>query len=186
MRSRPRIQTTGSDTVEPGCPAQTNAKSPSCSYSISRANHHAPRRGRLGSRSDGIEFAILAADQLIGQREPGHRFEASCPCLETGPVGHVKAPFGHENHPAPTPDIGDRAIIPDQERLVLDRLVYKGQRCFSVRAKFGDRLRVGGTKPRRMADLGDIGDVVGLPREPLARLPALLLGPALEVPGLTR
>jgi hypothetical protein len=30
------------------------------------------------------------------------------------------------------------------------------------------------------------GDVIGLPRHPFARLPALLLGSALEVPGLAR
>ncbi len=61
-----------------------------------------------------------------------------------------------------------------------------GQRRLGFGPELGDDLRMGGAKPGRMAHLGDRGDVVGLPRQPLARLPALLLGCGLEMAGRAR
>jgi len=77
-------------------------------------------------------------------------------------------------------------VIADKERLVFDRLIDKRQGSLGARTIFCDGLRVSGAEARRVAHLGDIGDVVGLPRQPLARLPTLLLGPGFEMPGLAR
>src|SRR6202040_593945 len=121
-----------------------------------------------------------------GERKARHRLEASRPSFEVGPVGDLKPALGHECHAAPTADIGNRAIIADEEWLVFDCLVDKGKCGLRARAKFGDRLRVRSAKSCRVAHLGDISDMVGLPRQPFACLPALLLGSALEVPGLAR
>src|SRR5712671_6566412 len=49
-------------------------------------------------------------------------------------------------HAAPATEIGDRATISDEKRLVLNGLVDKGQRCLRARTKLGDRLRMGGPK----------------------------------------
>src|ERR1700730_3094752 len=50
--------------------------------------------GRTGvkpeARSDRIEFAIFAGDQIVGEGEARHRLEAPCPRFEMGPVGDVE------------------------------------------------------------------------------------------------
>src|SRR6516164_5285103 len=110
---------------------------------------------------------MLARNQIVGPREAWHRLEASGPSFKMRPVGNVEPAFGHEDHAAPATNIRDRAIIADEESLIL--YCYKRQRCLGARAKLSDRLGVRGAKPRRMADLGDVGDVVGLPGQPFAR-----------------
>src|SRR5207253_1732601 len=67
------------------------------------------------ARSDRIEFAILARDQIVGEGEARHRFETSGPYFEMGPLGDVEPALGHEHHAAPAADIGDRAIVADEE-----------------------------------------------------------------------
>src|SRR5262245_20798681 len=120
--------------------------------------------GRTGvkpeARSDRIEFAILAGDQIVGQRKARQRLEAPGPCFEMRPIGDVEPALGHEHHTAPAADIGDRAIVADEEGPGLDRLVDKRQCRLGARAIFDDGLWVGGAKPRRVAHLGDIsGDI---------------------------
>jgi hypothetical protein len=75
---------------------------------------------RSASRIDGIEFVILAWNQLISQRETRHRLESSDPGAKIGSVGVVEAAFGHEDHAASASNIGDSAIIVDDEWLILD------------------------------------------------------------------
>src|ERR1700704_359974 len=72
-----------------------------------------------------IEFTILAGDQIIGKREARHRLEASRPSFQVGPVGDLKPALRHKHHAAPAADIGNRAIIADEEWLVFDCLVDK-------------------------------------------------------------
>ena len=91
-------------------------------------------RPKPEARSDRIELAILAGDQIVGECKARHRFEATGPCFEMGPMGDVEAALGHEHHAAPAADIGDRAIIADEEWLVLDRLVDKRQCRLGARA----------------------------------------------------
>src|SRR5205823_8357080 len=55
-----------------------------------------------------------------------------------------------------------------------------------LRPKLRDDLGMRRLKARRMAHLGDRGDVIGFPGQPFARAPAFLLGSALENTGLAR
>src|ERR1700737_5044699 len=77
-------------------------------------------------RAGGVEIPILAGDQIVGQRKARHRLEPPRPRCEIRPTGDVEPAFGHENHAAPAADIGDRAVIADEERLAPDGLVDKG------------------------------------------------------------
>ena len=77
-----------------------------------------PERSGFGSRSDRIEFAILAGDQIIGKREARHGLEAFGPSFEMWPIGDFEPALGHEHHTAPAADIGNRAIVSDEKRLV--------------------------------------------------------------------
>jgi hypothetical protein len=70
----------------------------------------------------------------------------SNPSFEMRPIGDFEPALGHEHHAAPAADIGNRAIVTDDERLVFDGLIDKGQRRLRTRAKFRYRLRVKGAK----------------------------------------
>ena len=61
----------------------------------------------------------------MGQREAWHRLEASGPSFKMRPVGNVESAFGHEDHAAPATNIRDRAIIADEESLILYCLFIK-------------------------------------------------------------
>jgi hypothetical protein len=71
-----------------------------------------------------------------------------------------------------------------REGPVFHDTIYKRQRRLGARAELGDHLVVHLAEPRRVAHSRDRGDVIGLPRQPLPRPPALLLGAAFKVTGL--
>ena len=106
-------------------------------------------RPKPEARSDRIEFAILARDQIVGEGKARHCFEASGPCFETGPMGDVEPALGHEHHAAPAADIRDRALLAYEKGTVLNRVINKGQGRLGTRAELGDDLVVhpGGTAP---------------------------------------
>src|SRR5207253_2343138 len=56
----------------------------------------------------GGELSVLAGDQIIGQREAGHRLEAGSPGFQMGPLSNFEPALGHEHHAAPATDICDR------------------------------------------------------------------------------
>jgi hypothetical protein len=117
----------------------------------------------LGTDQTGSNSRSLLGIRSSGKREARHGLEAPGPSFEMRPVGDFEPALGHEYHAAPAADIGNRAILTDEERLVFNRFVDKGQRRLRTRAKFGYCLRMGGTEPCQVAHFGDIGDVVGLP-----------------------
>src|SRR5207248_5138525 len=106
--------------------------------------------------------------------------------FETRPIRDLEPAFGHEHHAAPAADIGDRAFVADEPLAVFHRRVDKGQCRLGLWPKLRNDFRVRRLKARRMAHLGDCGDVIGFPGQPFARLPTLLLGRALEMAGLAR
>jgi hypothetical protein len=77
-------------------------------------------------------------------------------------------------------------MLADQPLTVSQRLIDKRQRRLGARPVLGDYLGMDRPEPRRVPHPRDRGDVIGLPGQPLARLPALLLGRAIEMPGLAR
>jgi hypothetical protein len=57
---------------------------PNAPSSLAAVDTRLAERSRFGSRSDRIEFAILAGDQIIGEREARHRLETPRPSFEGG------------------------------------------------------------------------------------------------------
>jgi hypothetical protein len=129
---------------------------------------------------------LLAGDQVVGQRKARHRLEAPGPGFQIWPIADREAALGHEHHAPPAADVRDRAGVADEKGPLLDGRIDKGQRRLGARPELGDDLVVHFAKPRRVAHPRDRGDVVGLPRQPLPRLPPLLLGPSLEMTGRAR
>src|SRR5207302_1565672 len=88
-------------------------------------NRLALRRQR-SSEAEGlfrVEFAVLARDKIVGEREARHGLQTPRPGFEMRPIRDVEAALGHEHHAAPAADIGYRALLADQPLALLQRLV---------------------------------------------------------------